>query len=242
MKMDEGHSPANGAASERPGTDSPEKTAGHRAIQEKSGNRRTRGSAVVNRSNAPTKRGLPVQLANASRASNGHPKPNGHEQISAASVDAGGHSDAQAADTPAASLPLQASSDHAAYAEVALTPNGGKRSRQTEAVSRSAATQPRTSKAGPRASGDDKQDSVQNANERLPGGDAPVPDDIADFIDEVHSRVDLFEVLADLLNSGDDKIKQRAIERILEMKYGKHAAGSEDPQQIIFDMPRPLRD
>jgi len=63
----------------------------------------------------------------------------------------------------------------------------------------------------------------------LPGGDAPLPDDIADFVDEIHSRVDLFEVLSRLLNSEDEKVKQRALERILEMKYGKGSASSEEP-------------
>lgn len=161
-------------------------------------------------------------------------------QGSAASVDAAGNSAAQAADTPAASLPRQASTEHTAYAEVALTLNGGKRPGQTEAVSRASGTPPRPDLAGPRVSGDDKG-SAEAPRERLPGGEAPLPDDIADFVDEVHSRVDLFEVLTDLLNSKDEKIKQRALERILEMKY-KHAANSEDPVQIILDGPRPQRD
>jgi hypothetical protein len=55
--------------------------------------------------------------------------------------------------------------------------------------------------------------------------------------------VDLFKVLQNLLKSKDAKVKQRALEKILEMKYGKGAAAlAEDPQQIIIDMPGPKRD
>jgi hypothetical protein len=233
MNIDEDRPNGNAAASAPREPQSLEKAHKQRSTNEKSRNRRTRGSPAVNRS-LTAQAGLPVT------AGNGRPKSNGREQISAAAVDAAANSAAQAADTPAASLPRQASTDHAAYAEVALTLNGGKRPGQTEVMSRASGTQLRTSLAGPRVSGDDKG-SAKTPKERLPGGDAPLPDDIADFVDEVHSRVDLFEVLADLLNSEDEKIQQRALERILEMKY-KHAASGDDPVQIILDGPRPQRD
>jgi hypothetical protein len=157
------------------------------------------------------------------------------KQGSAASVDARGNSDARAAVTPAAST------DREACAEVALTLNGGKRPGQIEGQSRARGTQPREAVAELRVSGDQKE-LAKNPKERLPGGDAPLPDDIADFVDEIHSRVDLFEVLSRLLNSEDEKVRQRALERILEMKYGKGSASSEEPVQIILDGPRPQRD
>jgi hypothetical protein len=71
----------------------------------------------------------------------------------------------------------------------------------------------------------------------------PLPDDVADFIDEIHIQADLFKVLRQLLKSDDEKIKQRALERLLEMKYGKGpAAQSDEVPQIIVDIPRPIRD
>jgi len=257
MNTDKVRSTGNGAASETPGSESLDKAPKQRATNQKSGNRRTRGLAAANRGlpamagNAPTKRSNgrpscasePATAGKYGRNGRGHASlPNGavnmphqsataDKQGSTASVDAAGDSDARAAVTPAAST------DRAACAEVALTLNGGKQPGQNEAVSRASGTQPRPDLAGPRVSGDD-EGSAETPKERLPGGDAPLPDDIADFVDEVHSRVDLFEVLTDLLNSKDDKIKQRAVERILEMKY-KHAAGGEDPVQIILDGPRP---
>ncbi len=220
MNIDEVRSPRNGAPSARQEAESLAKTRKQRATNEKSGNRRTRGSAVENRGNAPTKRSNRrldgngrdrASLPSAAQSASPQPATAG-KQGSAASVDAGGDSDARAADTPAAST------DRAAYAEVALTLNGGERPGQTEAMSRASGTQPRTDMAGPRVSGDGKG-SATTSKERLPGGDAPLPDDIADFVDEVHSRVDLFEVLADLLNSKDEKIKQRALERILVSRF-----------------------
>ena len=230
MNIDEVRPNGNAAASAPREPQSLDKTSKQRSTNEKSRNRRARGSAAANR-------GLPATAGLLAKA--GLPALAG-KQGSAASVDAAANSAAQAADTPAASLPRQASTDHAAYAEVALTLNGGKRPGQAGAMSRASGTQPRTDLAGPCVSGDDKG-SAETPKERLPGGDAPIPDDIADFVDEVHSRVDLFEVLTELLNSKDEKIKQRAAERILEMKY-KHAASGEDPVQIILDGPRPQRD
>jgi hypothetical protein len=258
MNMDRVRSPGNGGASAQPGAESLEKTSKKPAKNEKSGNRRTRGSVLENRGNAPTKRGNGrparagklngrdhasqpnvAQSAPHQPATTGKPATAG-KQGNAASVDANGDSAARATDTPAASLPRQASTDRTAYAEVALTLNGGMRPGQTEAVSRDSAAQPRTAMAGPRVSGD-QEELVDTPKQRLPGGDAPLPDDIADFVDEIHSRVDLFKVLQDLLNSKDEKIKQRALERILEMKY-KNPASGEDPVQIILDGPRPQYD
>ena len=261
MNIDEVRSPGNGTASEPSGAESHEKSSKQRTTNGKSGNRRTRGSTVEDRGNAPTKRsnGRPAcagkpngngrdrasqpntaQSAPHQPAVAEKPTPEGQpaaagKQGSAASVDARGDSDARATVTPAAST------DREACAEAALTLNGGKRPGQIEGQSRARGTQPHEAVAEPRVSGDQKE-LAENPKERLPGGDAPLPDDIADFVDEVHARVDLFEVLSRLLNSEDEKVKQRALERILEMKYGKSSASSEEPVQIILDGPRPQRD
>jgi hypothetical protein len=72
--------------------------------------------------------------------------------------------------------------------------------------------------------------------------DAPLPSDGADFVDAVHARVDLIDVGKQLLQSGDEKIKQRAFERMLELRYGKGAPPVEEAQHIVIDLPRPVRD
>jgi hypothetical protein len=161
------------------------------------------------------------------------PAPDG--QGSAASVDASGASAASAAASAAAGA------DRGAYAEAAHAPNGRTRPRQSKAEPR-----PRASGgAHSRKAAGDKADSgdAQEKRPSRPGpGEFPLPDDIADFVDEIHSRIDVFEILSDLLGSKDEKVRQRALEKLLEMKYGRSAESSEEPVQIIMDGPRPQRD
>lgn len=66
--------------------------------------------------------------------------------------------------------------------------------------------------------------------------------DAAAFAEEMHRRVNLFVVGQRLLLSDDEKIAQRALERILEMRYGKGAVGAgEEAPQVQVDLPRPVR-
>jgi hypothetical protein len=46
----------------------------------------------------------------------------------------------------------------------------------------------------------------------------------------------LIEVWHKLLASKDEKIKQRAVERLTAIRYKGDAALEEEPQQIIFDI------
>src|ERR1700687_3212326 len=78
--------------------------------------------------------------------------------------------------------------------------------------------------------------------EPIPGGESPLPSDAGEFAEEIHRRADLFIVWQELLNSKDDKIKQRAVEKLTEMRYKGAAAMTEEPQRIVIDMPRPDRD
>ncbi len=236
MKLHETHSALKGAPAAAPRA--PEKRQEPPKPEpgtEKTRDRRTRGFAPTRRGKTPAKR------------SNGHPGVDGHDRASspsaahtapaekgsAASVDASGASAASAAVSAAAGT------DREACAEVAQAPSERERCRQADAAPR------------PRVPGDAnsrvvaRENSVSSgAQEKLPPGpgESPLPDDIADFVDEIHSRVDLFEVLRDLLISEDEKVQQRALEKVLEMKYGKGAASSEEPVQIIMDGPRPQRD
>jgi hypothetical protein len=79
-------------------------------------------------------------------------------------------------------------------------------------------------------------------SKNVPPGEAPLPATADEFVDEIHSRIDLFKVWQDLLRSKDIKIKQRAVERLTDLRYKTGSSQAEDPQQIIFDMPRPNRD
>lgn len=83
-----------------------------------------------------------------------------------------------------------------------------------------------------------KTDTPEN---ELPRGEYPLPDNPAEFVEEIHRKVDLTEVWHGLLRSKDEKVKQRAIEKLTGMLY-KDGALSDDDQQIIFDLPRPKRD
>jgi hypothetical protein len=71
----------------------------------------------------------------------------------------------------------------------------------------------------------------------------PLPVDGEAFVDAVHTQVDLVQLEVDLLSSKDDKIVQRELAYLRELRYGKHAAiADNEPTQIIFDMPGPERD
>lgn len=78
--------------------------------------------------------------------------------------------------------------------------------------------------------------------QKIPPGEGPLPATPSEFVEEIHRRADLFEVWQGLLNFEDIKIKQRAVEKLTEMRYKGVAALEEEPQQIVFDMPRPKRD
>ncbi len=76
----------------------------------------------------------------------------------------------------------------------------------------------------------------QGETEPIPGGEFSLPADPGEFIEEIHSRIDLFEVWLTLLRSKDEKIKQRAVEKLTEMRYKGAAALADEPQQIVIDI------
>jgi len=83
---------------------------------------------------------------------------------------------------------------------------------------------------------------AKSKKEKIPGGEFPLPDNPGEFVEEIHRRTDLFIVWQKLLNPGDPKIQQRAVEKLTEMRYKGAAALADEPQQIIIDMPGPKRD
>jgi hypothetical protein len=117
------------------------------------------------------------------------------------------------------SLALDAGSIHApgtdceAYAEVAPPrPNGAPNTAATE-----------------------KPDAAAR-QKQIPGGEFRLPDDPAEFVEEIHRRADLFEVWQSLLNHEDPKIQQRAVEKLTEMRYKGAAALADEPQQVVVDI------
>ncbi len=69
--------------------------------------------------------------------------------------------------------------------------------------------------------------------------------DAATFVDAVAARADLVQVSVKLVGSKDEKIAKSELDRLRDMKFGKvSVAGgpSEEPQQLIIDVPRPDRE
>jgi hypothetical protein len=145
----------------------------------------------------------------------------------AASVDASELSVANASASSAA-----ARADRKACAEVAQAQGEGKQSPAAGTVSRS------------RNTNDGGQEASEvEASRKIPPGLEPLPIDGEAFVDAVHSRVDLVLLEVKLLKSRDDKIVQRELAYLRELRYGKRAPAADDgAQQFIFDAPRPERD
>jgi hypothetical protein len=99
--------------------------------------------------------------------------------------------------------------------------------------------------AAPSASGDHSgtdgdansaEESSGAKDKPIPGGEFPLPSSPDEFVDEIHRRIDLFEVWQKLLRNEDPKIQQRAVEKLTEMRYKGAAALAEEPQQIVIDI------
>jgi hypothetical protein len=76
-----------------------------------------------------------------------------------------------------------------------------------------------------------------------PPGTEPLPLDGATFVEAVHERVDLIALEEQLLRSADEKIVQRELAYLRELRYGKTASFSTDdeiPPRLIFERPDPI--
>lgn len=81
-----------------------------------------------------------------------------------------------------------------------------------------------------------KQPQVPSERPEFPGGEAPLPEHPADFVEELHRQVSLFEVWKSLLRAEDEKIRQRAAEKLTEMRYKGAAAMEDERPQILIDI------
>jgi len=170
-----------------------------------------------------------------------------HEQSRAESVDASVFSVADSA-SPAVSTDRDATADLA-------EPAAGKRLPGTETASMPARPPVETDerqplaaparKSGRKSPGRSASRAVEPANPfaQIPAGRAPLPIDGEAFVDAVHTQVDLVALEVALLRSTDEKIVQRELACLRELRYGKVAPEvSDDPTQIIWNAPRPERD
>jgi hypothetical protein len=186
--------------------------------------------------------------------SNGHDtsasKVNGHGPVSPsrtaqeteAPIEKGRAASDDARDIPsaAAAHSAAAGTERDACAEVAPPPEGGTRRQSTRNRNGSGTGTPHVPSEpenNERASGKAKKPAD------IPPGSVPLPADGVGFVDAMHAHVDLYLACARLVKSGDEKIAQRMVERLLEMSYGKSpTTNNDDAPQIIFDAPQPIED
>jgi hypothetical protein len=94
--------------------------------------------------------------------------------------------------------------------------------------------------SSPRAARAEKPESAFSLT---PPGTEPLPLDGATFVEAVHERVDLIALEEQLLRSADEKIVQRELAYLRELRYGKTASFASDddlPPRIVFDRPDSL--
>jgi hypothetical protein len=88
-----------------------------------------------------------------------------------------------------------------------------------------------------------RTEKAESAFSLTPPGTEPLPLDGATFVEAVHERVDLIALEEQLLRSADEKIVQRELAYLRELRYGKTASFSTDdeiPPRLIFEPPDPI--
>lgn len=166
------------------------------------------------------------------RKTNGHAgalgRPNGHDP---ASVERGG---VPVAVRPGDSHLNHAASDDASGIPVASAPVLAAVAGAAREACAAAAPPPTQSPIRGSETGQAQGTGIDR--EKFPGGESPLPDIPGDFVEEIHRRSDLFEVWQSLLNSEDEKVRQRAVEKLTEMRYKGADALADEPEQIVIDI------
>src|SRR5260370_21496137 len=83
----------------------------------------------------------------------------------------------------------------------------------------------------------DKVSKGDGKAKAIPGGEFPLPDNPGAFVDEIHRRVHLFEILQKILSSDDPQIHQRAAQKLSEMCYTAAPALRDEPLQDVIHIP-----
>lgn len=181
-----------------------------------------------------------------SRKPNGHSgpngRPNGHGPAYASALPAGGERGGTPAQACTDRLRSQAASDDAGRDPGALATASAATNLQTQADTdceayAAAAPPPPNEAANRRSTRGNPAGSAKDDHEvELPTGKYPLPDNPAEFVEEIHRKVDLTEVWHRLLRSKDEKVRQRAIEKLTGMLYDDGAISDEEPQQFVMDI------
>jgi hypothetical protein len=157
------------------------------------------------------------------------PRTNGHSPDSAERDTIPVHRDPAASDDVTGAFVAGAA---APISAAGATPDACAEAAQAEAHS----TRSQKTGTAPRPPG--KKTPSLAVPKAIPPGRNPLPADAAAFAAAVHAKADFVRVGKKLLNSTDEKIAQRAWEKMLEMTFGKGAAlqADEEPAQIIPDL------
>ncbi len=174
---------------------------------------------------------------------NGHglvpPSPAAHEEMHAPHEPGKAASD-DARDIPSAAVASSASAgtERDACAEVAPPRESGTK-RGPKSARHSAASGPPRASSESHAKGDKKTKRPAH----IPPGSLPLPTDGVGFVDAMHAHVDLYLACARLVKSGDERIAQRMVERLLEMSYGKSpTTNSDGAPQPTPDAAQPIEE
>lgn len=194
--------------------------------------RRTRGATPAKRSETPKMKSNGHDTSAASVNGHGQASPSRTAQEKEAPLEKGRAASDDARDFPtaAAASSAAAGKERDACAEVAQAPEGEKKSRPN---GRNRRADTGTSRV---LSEDDKpKDKSEKDTVDIPPSSEPLPKDGAGFVDAMHEHVNIYLACARLVKSRDQKIAQRMVERLLEMKYGKAASvtGEEAPEIVI---------
>jgi hypothetical protein len=151
----------------------------------------------------------------------------------AASVDASGLHVAETAPPAAACAPRQA------YAEMAPASAEGQRLHSSGAATRPSDANGKPATATEQTAFDKEASGRRKTAPKIPPATEPLPADGPSFVEAVHVKVDLIELEVSLLQSEDEKIRQRELAYLRELIYGKNAAFSTDDEMgpITFGPP-----
>jgi cell pole-organizing protein PopZ len=183
-----------------------------------------------------------------SRRPNGHaPNFSPHSELAvhrepAASDDVTGPFVAIAAASPAA-----AGANRDAYAEAALAPALGETGASLKAAGHHRASseskdksKDQSTRKSDRADASKQDSPSNNPGERfkkIPPATEALPTDGPEFVEAVHTRMDLIALQVELLRSGDEKIVQRELDCLRDLRYGKTVSSSPaDGSAQAFDL------
>jgi hypothetical protein len=160
--------------------------------------------------------------AKSSRKPNGHANSSPHGALAvhreyAASDDATGPFVAIAAASP-----IAAGANRNAYAEAAQAAASGEKGVSPGAAGpRSVSPRPNGADHSQPSEKDTPAKDDANRFKDIPPGDETLPVNGPEFVEAVHTRMDLITLQVELLRSRDEKVVQRELDCLRELRYGK---------------------